>query len=141
MKQTVYKEKTLVIDTKPGYLDDPNILSLHPEKAHWLLNFDKTLFDKAIIRNCETSSLKAMLFFYIARCMKPGTIADVYVCQPITVVQSIDAKTIESNAQIAGFQDVKSKNVEEWVTEGDKDVRINTIRLTMIRPEILNDLK
>jgi hypothetical protein len=141
MKQSVYKERTLIVDPKGSYLDDINIICLHPDKLHWLLNFEKGIFDKAVVRNCETAVLKGITFFYIARCMKPGTIIDVYVCQPISVVQPMDAKTIENNAQLAGFKDIKSKNIEEWISEGGKDVKVSTIRLTMVRPEVLNDIK
>jgi hypothetical protein len=141
MKQSVYKERSLIVDPKGSYLDDMSILCLHPEKLHWLLNFDKNIFDKAMVRNCETNILKGLIFFYIARCMKPGTIIDVYVCQPISVVQPMDAKTIESNARLAGFKDIKSKSIEEWVSESGKDLKITTLRLTMVRPEVLNDMK
>jgi hypothetical protein len=50
-------------------------------------------------------------------------------------MQSLDAGEIEANAKLAGLTDVQQSDYEKWVTQGDKDVKLSTIKLSMIRPE------
>jgi len=129
------EQKFLYVDPKDLRLDDEDSFSVHPSKLSWLSSFENAIFDTAIIRNVPSSSLKSLCFFYIAKVVKPNGIVDVYVDQPISVMQSLDASEIEANAKLAGFVDFQQLNYEKWVREADGDKKFSTIRITMIRPE------
>ena len=105
-------EKTLVIDPKSLYLSESDTFGLHPDKLQWLSVFQKGCFDRGLIQNVPTHSLKSLSFFYLAQVIKAKGIVEVLVDQPITVMQELDASEIETNAKLAGFSDIQLTNNE-----------------------------
>lgn len=129
------KEKILYVDIKSQHLEDENSLAIHPSKINWLSCFTKETFDRAIVQNVPNSFIKSLGLFYLAQVVKINGIVDIYVDQPISVMQDLDASEIEANAKLAGFSDVQQSNYEKWIQENEKDIKISTIKITMLRPE------
>jgi len=92
-----------------------------------------------LIRNTPSANIKSLGFFYLAKALKPNSLLEIYVDQPITVMQSLDASELEANAKLAGFVDIQQQEIEYFVREKDKDVKLRTIKLSMIRPEKVNE--
>jgi hypothetical protein len=136
-KRAVKKQetKTVIIDGKSQHLDDEDVLAIHPNKAHWLANFEKESFDKVVIMNSPTSALKSLAFFFMAKILKPSSILEVFVDQPISVMQALDASEIEANAKLAGFVDIQQHEIETFHKEGDKDIKVKSLKLSMVRPD------
>ena len=129
------REKVLYIDSKDDHLDDTNAFCVHPLKTGWLGLIQKESFDRAVILNVPSTNIKAISLFNIAQAVKENGIVEVYVDQPISVMQSLDASEIEASAKLAGLTDIKQSDFEKWTREGDKDVKTSTIKITMLRPE------
>lgn len=131
------RTKVLYIDPKDLHLDDENVFAVHPKKANWLSHFQPESFDKAVIQGVPSADMNALMFFYIAQSVKESGIIEVFVQQPITVMQALDAEEIEANAKLAGLIDIQQSDYEKWTREGDKDVKYSTVKLSMIRPKKL----
>ena len=126
-------QKILYVDGKDNHLDEENALVIHPQKLAIANVFQKGSFDKVIIRNSPSELLKAIGFFNLSQSLVEGGICEIYIDQPITVMQSVEAGEIEANAKLGGFTGISKKNYEEWVKQGKIDVQIQTIKMTMIK--------
>ncbi len=128
-------EKVLCIDSKDNHITNDNILAIHPSKIKWLANFEKETFDKAVIQNVSSDYLKPINIFYIAQSLKQNGVLEIYVDQQIKVMQELDASEIETNAKLAGFAGFEQQPFERWVKKGNQQVKISTIKVSMVRPE------
>ena len=129
------KEKVLYIDIKNQHLEDEHTFAIHPAKFSWLSYFQKETFDRAVIQNVPNSYIKSLSLFYVAQCVKINGIVDIYVDQPISVMQDLDASEVEANAKLAGFSDIQQAIFEKWIKQGDQDIKFSTIKISMLRPE------
>ena len=136
-KKTDKKQQTntLLIDAKDQHLDDEDCLAIHPAKVNWLAVFEKESFERVVVKNCPTSYLKSLAFFFIGKILKPNSIVEVFVDQPISVMQALDASEIEANAKLAGFVDIQQHEIETFHREGEKDIKIKSLKLSMVRPD------
>ncbi len=129
------EEKTLFIEPKESCLNDVNILSIHPNKISWLTFFQKETINKCIIQNVPSSYLNSNCLFYILQILKPNGQAEVYVYQPISVMQSLDASELEANAKLAGFTNIIIDDYETVIKDENKIIKQNTIKITMKKQE------
>lgn len=129
------REKVLYIDSKDFHLEDANAFCVHPSKTAWLSYVKNESFDRAVIQNVPSGLIKPLRLFNIAQTVKQNGIVEIYVDQPISVMQSLDASEIEASAKLAGLNDIKQCDFEKWTKEGEQDVKTSTIKLTMLRPE------
>jgi hypothetical protein len=127
-------KKVLYIDPVDLHLDEENVFGIHPAKLSWLSSFNKDTFDSAVIQNVPVSTLNSLAFFQMGQALKVNSVVDVYVDQPISVMQSLDAGEIEANAKLAGFSDFQQSDYEKWVKKDGKDFKFSTIKISMIRP-------
>ena len=135
-----FSERTLYIDTKDLHLEDENAFTIHPSKLNFLAGFQKEFFDRAFILNTPSGSISSLGLFYIAQTLKQNGELEILVDQPISVMQSLDASEIEANAKLAGFADIMKTPFEKFVRDGDRDVKITSVKVSMVKPEkILND--
>ena len=133
------REKVLYVDGKDQHLEEENVLAIHPEKIGWIESLKKESFDKAIVQNVPTSYLKSIFLFHLARCLKVKGILEINVDQAIRVLQSIDAAEIDTNLKLAGFSDIQQIENEKWEIVDGKDIKVSSIKLTMVRPERLKE--
>lgn len=128
-------QTTLYIDPKDLHLNEDDSLTVHPKKINMLSLLQKESFDHVVVQNVPTASLTSIGLFHVLQALKKNGIVEIFVEQPISVMQSLDAAEIETNAKLAGFVGIKQNNYEKWVKEGQTDVKVSTIRLTMLRGE------
>ena len=134
-KKTVKKvpTNTLLVDAKDLHLDEEEVFAVHPNKLQWLSYFEKESFDNVIVKNTATSSLKSISFFFMGKILKPNCIVEVYIDQPISVMQALDASEIEANAKLAGFVDIQQHEIENFVKDGERDIKVKTMKMSMVR--------
>ena len=61
--------------------------------------------------------------------MKPSSVCEVVIYQPISVMQDYDAKQIEANAKLAGFTNFQTKDYEYKVD----NKKVKTLLVTFER--------
>ena len=134
-------EKILYVDGKDYHLDEDNAMVIHPNNLGMAHTFEKGIFDKVIIKNSPTSYLKSICFFNIARALKDEGMLELYLAQPISVMQTIEVQEIEANALRGGFTGIEKGEFEEWVTENGKDIKLSNVKLTMMKHPITETKK
>ena len=93
----------LVVDSNDTYLDQTNTVYFHPQRLHQVQHFENKIFDSCTIRNSNPDLLYSKNLVRILQKMKVGADFTCIVSNPLSVMQSFEAKQIEANAKIAGF--------------------------------------
>lgn len=68
-------------------------------------------FDKATIQNCSTENITSAGLLGIYNSLKPGAYITIYIDQPIAIMLPYDAKQVEANLRLVGFDDIVSKDI------------------------------
>ncbi len=71
-----------------------------------LLNPEK--FSACTIRNCDCDDIRPSALLGIYSSLKPGGAVTVTLSEPIAVMQPYEARMIEANAKLAGFEDIQT---------------------------------
>jgi len=124
---------SLIVDTNDVYQDDLSVFYIHPKRLSLLKCVSSQEFSKAVIQFSPIDTLTSLNFSYILRCLKAKSTCEVYVHQPISVMQDYDAKQIEANAKLAGFVDCEHNKAS---IENPKDKsKYDTICVSFTKPE------
>jgi hypothetical protein len=121
----------LVIDGEGDYSESDNVFALPPNRIQMARCLMDNSFSSCIVKNCPTENLTAINLSHCMRKLKSKANCDIFVFQPISVMQDFDSKQIEANAKLAGFTDFNSRMVE--IKDGGKSYK--TIRIRCYKPE------
>jgi hypothetical protein len=124
-------QKTLYIDSIDNHSNEENCISIHPSHLNFLDAFDKSSFNKIIIKNSPSEFLNAKGLFYVNRCLKKGGICEIIVDQPFVVMQDTDAEEIEANCKLAGFEDINIESYSSNEIVNGVEKKIQTLKLSM----------
>jgi|JI9StandDraft_1071089.scaffolds.fasta_scaffold272670_2 hypothetical protein len=132
-KKEEVKLFTLVVDTQDTYQDDLDVFYIHPKRLALVSNLNDKIFDRVLIQNTEVELLGALNLNHVMKKMKVDAELDFIVCNPLQVMHQYDAKQIEANAKLAGFDKIITEDHE--VLGKDSKVLRKTLRVSAIRPE------
>ena len=96
----------LAIDSEDTYLDQPNVFYIHPGRLSTVRCVANNQFSSATIKNSPVNSLTSLNLVAVLEKMKQNAPLEVYIDQPITVMQEYDAKQVEANLKLAGFDEI-----------------------------------
>ena len=128
----------LAIDTEDSYRETPDIFYMHPCRIQVLRAVENNSFGGCVIKNTPVANLTSLNFVTILEKIKPKANVEIYVDQPITVMQDYDAKEIEANANLAGFEDITTK--KGTYTKESTGKKIETLVVTLTKPEKSNKI-
>ena len=120
----------LLVDTEP----DQNIENLYyiaPENLNQLKFVKPSSFSKATIRNCNVSYLTGYNLQSLYNSLVTGSTATIIIDQPVLVLQDYDANTITANAELAGFKNIRSKEVNAFCQ--GLGTEVETISISLIK--------
>ena len=122
----------LHISTIDTDVNNTSTFYIHPKRLPLLYTLKDITFDSCLIDYTPIDYLSSIHFAYILRTLKSEASVKVVIHQPISVMQDYDAKQIEANAKLAGFQDF------ETTADTFKDFKsgkpFNTVSVNFIRP-------
>lgn len=121
----------LIIDDEDSYRETENVIYLHPAYLPMVRCFKNSAFSSCSIRHTPIESLTSLNLVYILEKLRPNAKVDITIAQPITVMQDFDAKQIEANAKLAGFDNVTTYNTS-FTNENQKKIR--TIGISFVKP-------
>lgn len=124
---------SLVVDTKDIYQEDLSIFYIHPSRLSLIKNLQDKIFDEVTIKNTNVDFLTSMNFCYILRKMKIDAPIEVIISQPLSVMQSYDAKQVEANAKLAGYEAIETEEYE--YEQEETKTKTKTLRVSAVRPE------
>ena len=103
------EKKDLIIDSNDVYQEEDNVFYLHPAYLSNLRVMKKEQFDTCTIRNSPLDTLTPLNMVHLRECLKKNGPIEIYINQPLKVMQDYDARQIEANAQLAGFENIEIK--------------------------------
>jgi hypothetical protein len=121
---------TLAIDSVNDYSDSQNVFHLHPQKIKQVECLAENFFEGAVVKNTATDTLASKYLFNIYKVLKSNKALQIYIDQPILVMQDFDVKQIESNAKLAGFNNISVKSA----SINSNGVVTKTMLITLTKP-------
>lgn len=122
----------LVIDTEDIYRENTNIFYIHPARICMLQYVGDKTFDAATVKNTAVDFLTPMNFNYIMKKLKVNATFQVIVAQPLSVMQSYDAKQIEANAKLAGLDGIEI--IDHEYENPESNAKVSTLLVKGARP-------
>lgn len=123
----------LVIDTEDIYRENTNIFYIHPARICMLQYVGDKTFDSATVKNTAVDFLTPMNFNYIMKKLKINATFQVIVSQPLSVMQSYDAKQIEANSKLAGLDGIEI--IDHEYENPQTSSKVATLLVKGLRPE------
>ena len=120
----------LIVDTEVDP-EKENVYYLAPENLKQLRFIKPNSFSKATIRNCNVTNLTGYNLQSLFNALERGSSATITIDQPVLVLQEYDANAIIANAELAGFKDIKSGNVNAFCP--GLGTKVETIVLTLTK--------
>ena len=108
-----------------------NAYYLTPENMKQLRFVKPNSFTKATIRNCHVTNLTSYNLQSLYNCLERGASATIIVDEPVLVLQDYDANAIVSNAELAGFKNIKSGTTQAFCQ--GLESKVETIVLTLTK--------
>lgn len=129
-----YKEDdvTLVIDGEDTYRNMPDVFYSDPSRISMLRYVRNGSFSSCSIKNTTVEALSSLNLVTILEKLKQNATVEVVINQPITVMQEYDAKQIEANAKLAGFDEIKI-NETTFVNEKTQK-KLETLEVSFVKP-------
>ena len=98
----------LIVDRKDDLEQKENIFFVTPERLNQLKLVKLNSFHKATVKNCPANLLTSFNLQYIYNSLQPKASCTIFIDQPIAVMQDYDKQTIQANATLAGFSNIKT---------------------------------
>jgi hypothetical protein len=121
---------TLVVDSQDSYLNQSDVFYIHPERLPLVRCLESEQFESCTIKNSPVDNLTSLNFSYILKKLKPNSVCEIVIHQPISVMQDYDAKQVEANAKLAGFANFSIKDHEYKVD----NKKVKTLLVSFERP-------
>lgn len=120
----------LVIDSEDSYLEEEGIFYIHPGRLLTLRCVANNQFTACTIKNAPVASLTSLGLVAVLEKLKQNAKVEIYIDQPISVMQEYDAKQVEANLKLAGFDNIKIAD-GDYLKAGKK---VNTLVVSCIKP-------
>ena len=121
----------IVVDKVEPKEDD--VMYIYPSKLSTSKYLAPNTFDQATIRNCPVEQVTTTGLIGIFTSLKPLAKINIEVFQPIAVMIDYDAKQIEANLKLAGFENIQISDVT--ITNEKTGQKIQTQEIEAQKPE------
>ena len=123
---------TLIIDKTDNYSQMENYFYINPSNLNKIKSLSNEQFELAKIKNIKPQEITPLFLTILFTKMKINGTVEVLISEPISVMQSYEAKIIEANAKIGGFTDIKT--IDSLFLDERKNKKIPTLSVTFKRP-------
>ena len=123
---------TLIIDKTDNYSQMENYFYINPSNLNKIKSLSNEQFELAKIKNIKPQEITPLFLTILFTKMKINGTVEVIISEPISVMQSYEAKIIEANAKIGGFTDIKT--IDSLFLDERVNKKIPTLSVTFKRP-------
>ena len=123
----------LVVDTVDNYEPDSNLFYMPGPHISMLKCVRPNQFSSAKIVNTDVDYLTSYALANLYSTLRPGAEVSITISQPVAVMQEYDAKQVEANARLAGFNDI-SLNSTSYIDPKSKR-EIDTTEVVLKKTE------
>ena len=120
----------LIVDKTDDLDKKGNIFFVTPERLNQLKVVANDSFFKATVKNCPVNFLTSFNLQYIYNSLKSKGSCTIFIDQPILVMQDYDKQTIEANATLAGFTNIKTSSASVMNEKVKRKIETITVILT-----------
>lgn len=100
-------QMTLIIDTSDTYSNIENYFYINPSNLAKIKSLSSEQFSSVIIKNTKIDLITPLILTNLFTKMKINGKGEIIISEPISVMQSFEAKTIIANLKIGGFDEIK----------------------------------
>ena len=123
---------TLIIDKTDNYSQMENYFYINPSNLNKIKSLTNEQFHIAKIKNIKPQEITPLFLTILFTKMKINGTVEVIISEPISVMQSYEAKIIEANAKIGGFTDIKT--IDSLFLDERVNKKIPTLSVAFKRP-------
>jgi len=117
----------LIIDNEDTYGDFDDVYYVNYSRIGYLKYLSQNRFNSANVKNCPVDYLSPFNMIQIYATLKVGATLEVTVWEPLDVMKIYDAKQIEANAKLAGFENIfinEATYVDDKTQEKEETYRV-----------------
>jgi hypothetical protein len=117
----------LIIDNEDTYGDFDDVYYVNYSRIGYLKYLSQNRFNSANVKNCPVDYLTPFNMIQIYATLKVGATLEVTVSEPLDVMKIYDAKQIEANAKLAGFENIfinEATYVDDKTQEKEETYRV-----------------
>ena len=122
----------LVIDSEDNYLNDQSVFYIHPGRLQTIRCVANNQFSACTVKNSPVSALTSLNLVGGLEKLKQNAKVEIYIDQPITVMQEYDAKQVEANLKLAGFDEISIESSSYLKESSGK--KVDTLVVSCIKP-------
>ena len=126
----------LIVDSEDNYIDEPDIFYLPGPHISGLKCVRPNQFSEATIINTDVDYLTSYALSNLYTSLQPGARVSIIISQPVRVMQEYDAKQVEANARLAGFNDIEMNSTSYTDPNTKKDISTTEVLLTKTERDI-----
>ena len=120
----------LVVDTQDTYEPDSNLFYLPGPHISMLKCVRPNQFESARIINTDVDYLTSYALANLFSTLKEGATVSITISQPVAVMQEYDAKQVEANARLAGFNDIQMNSTSYTDPKSGREISTTEVVLT-----------
>ncbi len=132
-------QMTLIIDTSDTYSNIENYFYINPSNLAKIKSLSSEQFSSVIIKNTKVDLITPLILTNLFTKMKINGKGEIIISEPISVMQSFEAKTIIANLKIGGFDEIKIN--DSFFFDEKYKKKIPTLSVNFIRPEKRGNLQ
>ena len=132
-------QMTLIIDTSDTYSNIENYFYINPSNLAKIKSLSSEQFSSVIIKNTKIDLITPLILTNLFTKMKINGKGEIIISEPISVMQSYEAKIIIANLKIGGFDEIKLN--ESLFFDERVNKKIPTLSVTFIRSEKRGNLQ
>ena len=125
----------LVVDTQDTYEPDSNLFYLPGPHISMLKCVRPNQFESARIINTDVDYLTSYALANLYSTLKEGVTVSITISQPVAVMQEYDAKQVEANARLAGFNDIQMNSTSYTDPKSGREIGTTEVVLTKTNRE------
>ena len=130
---------TLIIDKSDNYSHLENYFYINSTNLLKIKNLSNEQFSSVIIKNTKIDLITPLILTNLFTKMKINGKGEIIISEPISVMQSYEAKIIIANLKIGGFDEIKLN--ESLFFDERVNKKIPTLSVTFIRSEKRGNLQ
>ena len=125
----------LIVDTQDTYEPDSNLFYLPGPHISMLKCVRPNQFESARIINTDVDYLTSYALANLFSTLKEGATVSITISQPVAVMQEYDAKQVEANARLAGFNDIQMNSTSYTDPKSGREIGTTEVVLTKTNRE------
>ena len=126
----------LVVDTVDNYEPDSNLFYMPGPHISMLKCVRPNQFQSARIINTDVDYLTSYALANLYSTLKPNATVSITISQPVAVMQEYDAKQVEANARLAGFNDIEMNSTSYTDPKSGREISTTEVVLTKTERDV-----